>query len=182
MSVDFQRAVWRCIPEDRSLHNHRYESPKSCSILIGFVRLSQWKHTLVDLCNRDTLCFLWDSDFLTLFREGFSSTYSFLQNISLCWMLTPYFKSQNSWNKLCGMFSLMRNVRHKLLSSRRCKIIRTDEAVQWGKFVPLLERNLFFLALWHLSTVMKSPQPSNGGGLYKQGIISREQGTGITKT
>jgi hypothetical protein len=28
--AEFQRTTWRYIPEDRSLHDHRRENPKSC--------------------------------------------------------------------------------------------------------------------------------------------------------
>jgi hypothetical protein len=33
-SVDFQRSIWRCIPEDRILHNHRCKNLGTYIIII----------------------------------------------------------------------------------------------------------------------------------------------------
>jgi hypothetical protein len=33
-SMDFRRATWRYIPEDRTLHNHRYENLKSYKLTL----------------------------------------------------------------------------------------------------------------------------------------------------
>jgi hypothetical protein len=48
MSTDFQRTTRRYIPEDRTLHNHRYENLKSYIILP--LQLSQSVTDLFTFC------------------------------------------------------------------------------------------------------------------------------------